>query len=258
MPQSMNDTQDVHEKLYVFFNNLMRKINPRDYFWDYKSGNPVPHIVLDNFLPDDIFKIVSQEPNNIPEYLWNDFTRNGSHMKEYKSMINTPVLHTLTNCFNSGVFVDWLERLTDHKKLVPDPHLIGAGLCKTYKNASLKLHTDFNWNDELALNRQLSLILYINPVWEESWKGSLEFWDFDKKQILQSIMPRPNRLLIWNYDPRLLHGYPAPLECPEDQVRMNLRVFYFQSDGQPRTTPHRSLYWWDDKQKQPFDDRTHK
>jgi hypothetical protein len=37
---------------------------------------------------------------------------------------------------------------------------------------------------------------------------------------------------------------------------MNLRMFYFQSDGQPREKPHRSLYWWDDQKKQPVDDRT--
>jgi hypothetical protein len=250
--------QDQHQQLYIFFNNLIRKINPRDYFWDYKSGTPVPYLVFDNFLPNHLFDTISQEPDKIPEHLWNDFTRNGSCMKECKSLIDTPLLHTLVNCFNSGVFVDWLERLTGYKKLVPDPHLIGAGVSKTFKDSSLKLHTDFNWNDELALNRALSLILYINPVWKEDWKGDLEFWDFDRKKIVQSIAPIPNRLLIWNYDPRLIHGYPTPLECPEDQVRLTLRMFYFQSDGQPREKPHRSLYWWDEANKQPLDDRTQK
>jgi hypothetical protein len=249
---------DPHQELYLFFNDLIRKINPRDYFWDYKSGDPVPYLVLDNFLPSDIFKIISQEPKNIPDHLWNDFTRNGSHMKECKTLINAPLLHTLSNCFNSGVFVDWLERLTNHKKLVPDPHLIGAGLSKTYKGSSLKLHTDFNWNDELALNRAVSLIFYINPVWEESWNGSLEFWDFEREKVVQSIVPKPNRLIIWDYDPRLIHGYPAPLACPDDQTRLTLRMFYFQSDSQPRHPPHRSLYWWDENQKLPLDDRTQK
>jgi len=249
---------DIHQELYLFFNNLIRKFNPRDYLWDYKAGDPVSHIVLDNFLPEKIFNAISQEPNNIPEHLWNDFTRNGTHIKECKSFIDAPTLHTLSNCFNSGVFVDWLERLTDNKKLVPDPHLIGAGLSRTYKGASLKLHTDFNWNDELALNRASNLIFYINPIWEDSWGGNLEFWDFDRKNIVQSIVPKPNRLLIWDYDPRLVHGYPEPLACPEDQSRLNLRKFYFKSDGQPIEKPHRSLYWWDETKNIPIDDRTQK
>ena len=253
-----NSNQDLHHQLYIFFNDLIRKINPRDYFWDYQLGSPIPYLVVDNFLPKHLFDIIAREPDKIPEYLWNEFTRNGSCMKECKSLVDAPLLHTLANCFNSGVFVDWLERLTDYKKLVPDPHLIGAGVSKTYKDASLKLHTDFNWNDELALNRAVSLILYISPTWKEEWKGDLEFWDFDRKKIVQSISPVPNRLLIWNYDPRLIHGYPTPLECPKDQVRQTLRMFYFQSNGKPREEPHRSLYWWNETQKQPLDDRTQK
>jgi hypothetical protein len=259
--ENVSDTssnQDLHHQLYIFFNDLIRKINPRDYFWDYQLGSPIPYLVFDNFLPKHLFDIIAREPDKIPEYLWNEFTRNGSCMKECKSLVDAPLLHTLANCFNSGVFVDWLERLTDYKKLVPDPHLIGAGVSKTYKDASLKLHTDFNWNDELALNRAVSLILYISPTWKEEWKGDLEFWDFDRKKIVQSISPVPNRLLIWNYDPRLIHGYPTPLECPEDQTRQTLRIFYFQSDGEPREEPHRSLYWWDEKTKQPLDNRTQK
>jgi len=254
----MGQEANIHQQLYFFFNDLRRKLSPRDYHWDYKAGNPVPFIVLDNFLPQNLFDIVAHEPAHIPEHLWNAFTRNGSNMKECKSFAHAPLTQTLAHCFNSGVFVDWLEHLTDHKKLVPDPHFIGAGISKTYKNDSLKLHTDFNWNDEIALNRALSTILYTSPEWDESWGGGLEFWDFARETLLHNIVPKPNRLLIWDYDPKLIHGYPAPLDCPDHAFRQNIRIFYYQSDSVPREPPHRSLYWWDDKTKTPLDDRTQK
>jgi hypothetical protein len=249
---------DPHHQLQLFFNDIIRKLNPRDYFWDYKNNTPIPYIVFDNFLPVELFELVSTDHNNIPDYLWNEFTRNGSYMKECKSLIHAPMLNTLSYCFNSGVFIDWLERLTDQKKLIPDPHLIGAGMSKTVTGNSLKLHTDFNWNDELALNRSLSLIFYTNPTWDESWGGGLEFWNFEKTNIIQSTLPRPNRLLIWNYDHRLIHGYPAPLNCPTDQARINMRIFYYQSNSVPNDQPHRSLYWWDNNSMKPLDNRTQK
>jgi hypothetical protein len=250
--------QDSHQQLYNFFYSIRKKFNPRDYIWDYQSADPVPFIVLDNFLPEELFKIVSKEYTNIPSYLWNNFTRNGSFMEECKTLENAPLTQTLTNCLNSGVFVDWLEHLTNHEKLVTDCHSIGAGISKTTRGNSLKLHTDFNWNDEIALNRALSLILYINPVWETAWGGELEFWDFEKTKVIHSISPMPNRLLIWNYDSRFIHGYPDALECPEDVARLTLRVFYYQSDSQPREKPHRSLYWWDKNTNQPIDNRSQK
>jgi hypothetical protein len=249
---------DPHQQLYSFFNDLKHKINPRDFLWDYKAGTPVPYIVLDDFLPADLFEQISKEPVGIPKHFWNSFTRNGSYMEECKAFEYSPLVQTLTNCFNSGTFIDWLEHLTGLKKLVTDCHLIGAGLSKTPHGSSLKLHTDFNWNDEIALNRALSLIMYISPEWEESWGGDLEFWDFDRTEKLHSVAPLSNRLLIWNYDERFWHGYPTPVNCPVDHHRLTLRIFYYQSDSVPRSTPHRSLYWWDEDSKQPADDRTQK
>jgi hypothetical protein len=244
--------------LYDFFNNLHHKFNPRDWVWDYKNGAPVPHLILDNFLPDAIFQQVAQEAKDIPEYYWNEFTRNGSYMKECKAFNTSPVSQSLVHCFNSGVFINWLEQITEKKKIISDPHLIGAGLSRSEQGHSLKLHTDFNWNDELALNRSLSMIFYINPQWDPSWGGGLEFWDFDRTAVVQNVSPMPNRLLLWHYDDRFIHGYPAPLACPADQQRMNLRIFYYHSNATPSSKPHRSLYWWDEQSKTPLDDRRKK
>ena len=246
------------ERLYDFFNNLQHKVNPRDYVWDYRNAKPVSHLVLDNFLPQDIFEAVAAEAQNIPEHYWNDFTRNGSHMKECKAFNTSPISQSLVHCFNSGVFINWIEALTDKKKVVSDPHLIGAGFSRSNQGSSLKLHTDFNWNDELALNRTLSLIFYISPTWNKDWGGGLEFWNFDKTEIAETITPLPNRLLMWHYDDRFIHGYPDPLTCPADSNRMNLRIFYYTSNSRPMTQPHRSLYWWDETTKTPLDNRQHK
>jgi hypothetical protein len=246
---------NLHEQLYQFFRDLDQKIPPRDYHWDYRKAEPVPFLVLDNFLPQALFDAVSQQPDQIPEHLWTEFTRNGSLMKECKSLIQVPLLYTLSHCFNSGIFVDWLEAITSKNKLVPDPHMIGAGLSRTYRGHSLKLHTDFNWNDELALNRSLSMILYINPEWQPEWGGGLELWSLDRSQCLHTVEPRANRLIIWDYHENFVHGYPTRLTCPLDKPRTTLRMFYYQSHAQPQTTPHRSLYWWDND-GQLYDDRS--
>jgi hypothetical protein len=234
---------------------ITNKYDAKEYVVDYQHGTPVPWIALDNFLPDDLFQSIQNGIDEIPKHLWSEFTRNGSYMLECNNFKYSPNIRELVLNLNSGEFLNWLEGITGLNKLVPDPHLIGAGLMRCFTGHSLKLHTDFNWNEQIHLNRALSIILYLSPEWDESWGGHLEFWDFKKTECLHRIEPKPNRLLIWNYHHQLIHGHPKPLTCPEGKSRDGLRLFYFTSNATPISTPHRSLYWYDEKSKTPYDRR---
>lgn len=232
---------------------ITNKYHPKDYAIDYSHGVPVPWLAFDDFLPADLFKKVQKEINSIPEHIWTKFTRNGSMMKECTNLKFVPIIRELALNFNSHEFINWLEDMTGINRIIPDPHFIGAGLMRCYQGDSLKLHTDFNWNEQLHLNRCLSMILYLSPEWDESWQGSLEFWNFDKTECLHRVVPKPNRLLLWNYDERTVHGHPVPLTCPENASRDGLRIFYFNSNATPVSPPHRSLYWFDEQNNLPFD-----
>jgi Rps23 Pro-64 3,4-dihydroxylase Tpa1-like proline 4-hydroxylase len=232
---------------------ITSKYHPKDYAVDYSQGQPVPWLAFDDFLPKDLLSQIQDEIDNIPTHLWTRFTRAGSMMKECNNLKFSSALRELVLNLNSHEFVQWLEDMTGISKIVPDPHLIGAGVMRCHAGDSLKLHTDFNWNEQLHLNRCLSMILYLSRDWQESWGGALEFWDFERTKCIHRVEPRPNRLLIWNYDERLVHGHPTPFNCADDASRDGLRMFYFTSNATPLNPPHRSLYWFDEKTKQPYD-----
>jgi hypothetical protein len=237
---------------------IINKYHPKDYAIDYAHGEPVPWLVFDDFLPEDLLCLVQDEIDLIPAHVWSKFTRAGSMMQECNNLKFAPTIRDLALNLNSHEFLQWLESMTGIDRIVPDPHFIGAGLMRCYAGDSLKLHTDFNWNEQLHLNRCLSMILYLSRDWQESWQGSLEFWDFDRTKCLHRIVPKPNRLLIWNYDERLIHGHPQPLTCPDTASRDGLRMFYFTSNATPLSQPHRSLYWFDEQTKMPFDIKENK
>lgn len=242
-----------------YIEQITKKFNSKEYSMDYSQGSPVPWLFFDDFLPEDILKKVQTEINQIPKYMWTTFVRNGSFMYECNKLYDfCPTIRDLTLNLNSSEFITWLEELTGIDKMLPDPHLIGAGLMRCYTGHSLKLHTDFNWNEELHLNRCLSAILYLHPEWDKSWHGELEFWDFKKEKLLHTIECKPNRLLLWNYHSKLFHGHPTPLTCPEGVSRDGLRLFYFKSNSTPNESPHRSLYWIDEETREPFDIRDNK
>lgn len=233
---------------------ITSKYDPKLFALDYSHGTPVPWITFDDFLPEDLLKAVQEDIKQTPKHLWAPFTRNGSFMMECNNLRYSPVVRDLVLNLNSKEFITWLENVTGLKKLIPDPLLIGAGLMRCENGDSLKLHTDFNWNEQLGLNRALSVILYVSPEWDPAWGGSLEFLDFDRKKVLHRIESKPNRLLMWNYDERLVHGHPTPISGPEGIHRDGLRLFYFTSNATPLSKPHRSLYWFDDELG-PYDKR---
>ena len=234
---------------------ITNKYDAKDYAIDYQKGAPIPWLSFDDFLPADLLKSVQDEIKTIPNHVFSKFTRNNSFMLECNNFKYAPRTRELALNFNSGEFITWLETITGLKKIIPDPHFIGAGLTKCYAGLSLQLHTDFNWNEQLNLNRCLSLILYLSDTWDPAWQGNLEFWNFDRTECLHRVEPLPNRLLLWNYDNKFIHGHPNKLTCPEDACRIGLRLFYFSSNSTPTVAPHRSLYWFDETTKQHYDQR---
>ena len=224
------------------------------------NNEPVPMIELSEFIEDSLAIEMYRETHNIDERHWKHFTRNGSSMMECNKIDLMPIAFKFVSYMHSSTILKWLESVTGVKKLIPDPHLIGGGYSKSFQGDSLKIHTDFNWNEELGLHRALSLILYLTPSWKEEWGGSLDFYDFNRENIIKSIPCLHNNCVIWQYHKRGFHGYSEPLSCPENFMRTTFRLFYYVSDSvyHADDQPHRSLYWIDPITKEPYDDRKQK
>jgi hypothetical protein len=214
-------------------------------------------INIPEFLSDDMTQQCADELEGLQLDKGKHFTRKGSCMYEYNDLSITPVQERLVHEFHSSRFLHWLEHLTGVEKLLPDPHLVGAGYMKSFAGDSLKVHTDFNWVEEIHLHRAVSIIIYFNKDWDADWGGSLNFYDFKNEALLSSIKPDWGNMLVWNYHNLVYHGYPDPMTCPEDQSRKGIRLFYYQSRSKPdaENPPHRSLYWFNSKEKLPYDIR---
>jgi len=192
----------------------------------YATNVPFPHIVIDNFLPDNLLRRVCSE---FPERTGGRFNDAHSRLKTGYQMekINSPLITNLVAGLNSSPFLDFLERLTGIPGLVPDPHQLGGGLHETARGGHLSIHADFNMHPRLRLRRRLNLILFLNEAWREDYGGALELWERDMSRKAQEVLPVLGRAVVFNTDSDSFHGHPDPLACPDTVYRRSLALYYY-------------------------------
>lgn len=232
----------MHKAIYEFISNI-DLAHPSSELKDiHATNNPVPYTIIDNFLPSEVFESIVKDLSNITQDHYTVFSVGDNYRKECRDFVEAPLLQTLSHSFQSSNFVHWLEKITGVEKLIPDPHLRGGGLARIPTGNKLGLHTDFNWNDQLQVNRKVNLILYLTPNWQSSWDGDLEFWNKENTECVTRIEPKANRLVFWNYESWLVHGHSNTLDTPEDVSRDNLIHFYYTSNATWEEDPRRSKF----------------
>lgn len=166
---------------------------------EYAAADPYPHSVIDAFLPKTILERVVSEIPRPGETDWIEF--DDGRGKKLASKVETQLgsaTRALLYQLNSSVFIDFLETLTGIRGLVPDPHFWGGGVHQIVRGGFLKIHADFNRHPRLNLDRQLNLLIYLNPEWHEEWGGHLELWDRDMIQCRKKILPIFGRCVVFS------------------------------------------------------------
>jgi Rps23 Pro-64 3,4-dihydroxylase Tpa1-like proline 4-hydroxylase len=231
-------------QLYEFFNNIEQRYNVETLKNSFNEALPIPHVIIDNFFPDDIFKDLCNDIKNYPQEKW--IVKNlgtSSIRKEARDFTESPILNQILTNLTAHSFVTWMGKITNNSSIIPDPHHLGAGLTSTPSGTNLGLHVDFNWNDTLKLNRKFNLILYANESWDDNWNGHLEFWNKESTECLYTVRPSPNRLIFWEYEQDLIHGFTKPINCPPEVERQNLMTIYYTSNSTPISPPHKSKFY---------------
>ena len=210
----------------------------------YQMAVPFPHIHFDCFLNPQTAAAISRE---FPDYHSTAWIRY-KHANENKNGLSQrqlfpPRIGELVDQLNSEQFVSWLCKLTGIPNLIADPSLEGGGLHQSSRGGFLNVHTDFSVHHyHPDWERRVNLILYLNPGWQTSWRGALEFWERDMKRCIASYVPLLNHAVIFNTDHDSLHGFPDPLQCPEGTSRKSLALYYYTISGGRRSTGRSTHY----------------
>ena len=201
-----------------------------------------PYVVIDGFLEDgfceelaDFRAIASQHAAPKNRTHKHVYRKGGSNKRSSMTALQRQFFEEV----NSPDFCRFIEDITGISRIYADDDLFGGGLHEILPGGYLNVHTDFNHHPETKRHRKLNLLLYLNPVWEDAWKGQIELWSPDLDAPTLSLNPIMNRVLIFETSEASFHGHPVPLACPPGITRRSLAVYYYE-DFPPGLSPRKN------------------
>jgi Rps23 Pro-64 3,4-dihydroxylase Tpa1-like proline 4-hydroxylase len=167
----------------------------------YKSSEPFNHIVIDDFLQEDVARDLAGFFPHFSSDFWYEYN-NPIEKKLASDDIRKfpPLFAKVIHSLNSQDFLKKIEELTGIKDLFSDPYLHGGGLHCSKQGGKLDIHLDYSIHPKLQMERRINLILYLTPDWQEEWGGAFEIWNKDVSKCEKKLLPKFNRVVIFNTD----------------------------------------------------------
>lgn len=188
--------------------------------------DPVKYCVIDDVLSKKDVKAASE---TWPSSNWPGWFQYDSPLEKKRSCSNwlkmpRPVADLLASL--ACVFPYWLEM----KNVMHDASLYGAGMHDMEAGDLLSLHLDADRHPVIGLERRANVILFLND-WQPGWNGELELWDTNRRNPVVKILPKTNRIVMFETSDVSYHGVTKPLLCPVGEQRKSLAVYWW---GVPR------------------------
>jgi hypothetical protein len=200
----------------------------------YQTAKPYPFFSIDNFLdPQFASAVVAEYPTyEQAKSLGREFSAINEKLKiQVTDSGKFPAsVKRLSDALASPEFLSAMEQITGVPSLLADPSLQGGGMHLTGPSGRLDVHVDFNFVEAQKLHRRLNILVYLNPVWEDSWGGAIELWDREVKHCVQSFQPVMNRCVLFETSDISYHGV-SQNKSPDGEVRRSFAAYYYTREA---------------------------
>lgn len=201
--------------------------NPEQLSYKFNNAEPFEHIIIQNFLKEEIANKISNEyPTNLDDY----YKYNNPLEIKYAYDNISNMGDNIKNVFYalcSSKIINALQSITNKKELDYDPTCHGGGLHIHPNNGRLHMHLDYEKHPILQnKQRYLNIIIYLTKDWDKSWGGETELWNKEMTECKVKSNVQFNTALIFKTTEKSWHGLPEPIKCPDDKLRKTLAFYY--------------------------------
>ena len=203
----------------------------------YATARPFPFIKIENFLEQEAAKSVAA---SFPSF--DDALGQGQAFKTVnerkkiqitRSELFPAPISNLNEALASPKFLQDLSYITGIQGILADRELSGGGIHITGPGGRLDVHVDFNYIEDRKLHRRVNLLLYLNPIWQESWGGQIQLWDREVKRCEAAFAPAFNRCVIFETSHTSYHGV-TPITESATVPRQSFATYYYTKEAPER------------------------
>lgn len=220
----------------------------------FKGNTPFDHCVVDNFLKEDIAKMLEAEFLSYEDPKW-FYYKNA--IEDKKALNDWNAFPALTyRVFRELISEDFMSILS-HAVGVPlyqDPGLHGGGWHIHGTGGNLNPHYDYSIHPKVGLQRKVNIIIYMSSDLEEQHGGHLGLWAHDAsnnapQELAKVVQPKFNRAVIFDTTQNSWHGMCKPLVQPEGIYRKSLAIYYLTDPPADADQRERALFAVREEQK---------
>jgi len=193
---------------------------------DFQAGKPYKHLVLDNFLRDDIANRLYEQFPSVDKLTkhWKGMNENKSEGSNFSDF--DPVFSQLRSEIMSPAFGQWMAQVTGIKDVFVTDDNLGTGLHQGSDGSFLDIHVDFNIHATRNVHRRLNMLIYLNKNWKDEYGGGMEMWNADMTKMEKIVMPHLNRCLIFETSDISYHGY-SKITLPPGVTRKSFYTYFY-------------------------------
>lgn len=197
---------------------------------EFKNALPYKHIVIDNFLRQDIADTLYQK---FPDYElfnkkydgMNERKAEGSNFEDFPKEFTL-----LRQEVSSPEFCQWVSQITGVDNVFVTQDALGSGLHQGKNGSFLDIHIDFSMHHLANVYRRLNLLIFFNKDWKDEWAGHTELWNADMTKCEKKVRPDFNRALIFVTTGKSYHGY-GKINPPEEVTRKSFYTYFYTNEA---------------------------
>lgn len=197
----------------------------------WRDSRPVRHLVVDDLLPDDLARRVSQSfptPAGLTlKSSLRERKRVGVQVEKYD-----PIIADALYAFQQPNVVEIVGQITKIAGMIADPTLYAGGISVMGQDDFLNPHIDNSHDGDQKIYRVVNLLYYVSRDWKDDYGGHLELWDNSVREPVR-VACRFNRLAIMETNRTSWHSV---CRVTADAARQCVSNYYFAptpADGVP-------------------------
>lgn len=191
---------------------------------------PIDHIVVDNFLPEDFARDLSNEFGNYDDDHWHIYSNT---IEEKRTCNQWNLFKPKTYTYFQIICSDLINKAISKKfdiEVEADYGLHGGGQHIHSKMGNLNPHLDYSIHPKMGAERRLNAIYYLTDQYEESDGGHFGLWDnssaIEPGDLIKEYSPIFNRLVLFNTSQNSWHGLARIYQPGGNRFRKSLATYY--------------------------------